>query len=61
MQDGTREVKTGSEVVNTAGQAFGQIAGGTGIWASMQEMAASSQYLAQMAQELEDAVKQFSV
>ena len=81
MNDGTREVKTGAEVVNTAGVAFQKIVGSVKKIediskisaveaqavsaaaeeqsASMEEITSSSENLANMAQELQEAVAKF--
>ena len=81
MNDGTREVKIGAEVINTAGVAFQKIVGSVKKIediskisaveaqavsaaaeeqsASMEEITSSSENLANMAQELQEAVAKF--
>jgi methyl-accepting chemotaxis protein len=59
MNDGTREVKTGAEVVNAAGAAFREIAGLVGqVAGRVKEISAAMQQLAAGSQKIVDAVKQ---
>jgi len=58
MDNGTREVKTGAEVVNTAGAAFREIAGlVTGVSGQVKEISAAMQQMAAGSQHIVDSVK----
>lgn len=58
MDNGTREVKTGAEVVNTAGTAFREIAGlVTEVSGQVKEISAAMQQMASGSQQIVDSVK----
>ena len=58
MNDGTREVKTGAEVVNAAGVAFQEISGlVTQVSSQVKEISAAIQQMASGSQQIVDSVK----
>lgn len=59
MSEGTREVKVGTEVVSTAGQAFGEISAlVVGITSQIKEMSAAMQQMAGGSQQIVSSVKE---
>jgi len=57
MNDGTREVKTGAEVVNAAGIAFREIAGLVTLSGQVKEISAAMQQMATGSHKIVDSVK----